>query len=409
MGNGRDDFTLSTIRKAAGRVGYRCSFPGCKNATVGASMENSSKTSVTGVAAHICAAAKGGPRYDEHMTPEERSGIENCIWLCQTHSKLIDTDVNTYTVELLRKWKVEAEKAASLALSDGNFFAGYYEKNKNDLSILEQLFNDMIISGQYDKLEILLGQYKSTLSEQYEELIYRFWIIYDVYCRRSNLQKDLKTYCNLPCKSGIDNIAGLFLSFHLIDELQSIIRFCTEGSDIKNYSNLAINGLLDRQLFVSVADGTTELTSEEIEIIISKYITIHLYRENKFGLLDTSGNKFQLYSDEFFFKAISYAYELKYNGIYKDINTISAISNVEFTFIRDNIETIKLLDISLQEYIWEQFLMVLSEDYELFNKYYHICPENLKQCNSIQSTLYICQINHDPSSINLEEDRKSVV
>lgn len=43
MGTGRDDFSKKTIRDVAGRAGYRCSFPGCKSITIGASMENTSK------------------------------------------------------------------------------------------------------------------------------------------------------------------------------------------------------------------------------------------------------------------------------------------------------------------------------------------------------------------------------
>ena len=105
MGTGRDDFSKDTIRRAAGRVGYRCSFPGCPNSTIGASLEDSSKVSTTGVAAHICAAARGGPRYDEKMTVDERRSVDNCIWLCQTHSKLIDTDEKTYPLNYFANGK----------------------------------------------------------------------------------------------------------------------------------------------------------------------------------------------------------------------------------------------------------------------------------------------------------------
>ena len=103
MSKNRDDFTKTTINRAAARVGYRCSYPGCPTATIGASMESNDSVSTLGVGAHICAAAKGGPRYDENMTIDERRGIDNCIWLCQTHAKLIDTDVETYTVEFKSK------------------------------------------------------------------------------------------------------------------------------------------------------------------------------------------------------------------------------------------------------------------------------------------------------------------
>jgi len=53
MGTKRDDFTAETIRSAAGRVGYRCSFPGCPRSTIGASMENNKKTANIGVAAQL--------------------------------------------------------------------------------------------------------------------------------------------------------------------------------------------------------------------------------------------------------------------------------------------------------------------------------------------------------------------
>ena len=215
MGTGRDDFTQDTIRKAAGRVGYRCSFPGCPNATIGASMENPNKTSITGVAAHICAAAEGGPRYDKSMTVEERRGVENCIWLCQTHSKLIDTDVKTYSVEVLRQWKSNAEAAASIALANSDYFSEYYKGNGDNLDVLEQLFDDMVTEGQFGLLETMLKQYRTALSERYEEFILRYKIIYDAYCNRAQLKNHLDAYCNLPCKKGADTLVELFLSFHL--------------------------------------------------------------------------------------------------------------------------------------------------------------------------------------------------
>ena len=148
MSTARDNFTPTTVHEVARRVGYRCSFPGCPNATVGASMENSTKVSTTGVGAHICAAAPGGPRYDVNMTPAERKGHDNCIWMCQTHAKLIDTDETQYTVEKLRTWKKEAEERASKALANPDYWSEYYRNNGDNLLVLTQLFNDMIVNGQ---------------------------------------------------------------------------------------------------------------------------------------------------------------------------------------------------------------------------------------------------------------------
>jgi len=65
-----------------------------------------------GVFAHITAASVGGPRYDETLTPEQRKSAANAILLCQNCAKLIDSDVDKYTVELLKDWKIAAEKKA---------------------------------------------------------------------------------------------------------------------------------------------------------------------------------------------------------------------------------------------------------------------------------------------------------
>ena len=113
MGNSRDDFTSATKELLANRVGRRCSNPACRKLTCGANT-NPEKITNIGVAAHICAAAQGGPRYDASMTPEERKSFENGIWLCQSCSKLIDTDITRYPKELLQSWKQLAEQTAIL-------------------------------------------------------------------------------------------------------------------------------------------------------------------------------------------------------------------------------------------------------------------------------------------------------
>ena len=115
MARNRDDFTAATKEQMAKRVGYRCSNPDCRKATVGPSSEEG-KTINIGVAAHIRAAAFGGKRFDIRMTHEERKGLDNGIWLCQSCSKLIDSDARKYTVDLLRQWKAAAEERAEMEL-----------------------------------------------------------------------------------------------------------------------------------------------------------------------------------------------------------------------------------------------------------------------------------------------------
>lgn len=107
--NNRDDFTKNTVLQIAKRAGFLCSFPSCRAPTVGATSDGESEINI-GTAAHICAAAPGGPRYDEKMSQEERSSAKNGIHMCRDHGTAIDSKDPKFTVELLREWKKQAEK-----------------------------------------------------------------------------------------------------------------------------------------------------------------------------------------------------------------------------------------------------------------------------------------------------------
>ncbi|MGD0279411.1 MAG: NACHT domain-containing protein, partial [Smithella sp.] len=116
----RDDFTRATKERLAKSVAYLCSHPECRRTTIGPA-KGSDKPVVTGEAAHITAAASGGPRYNPALTQEERKNPSNGIWLCAIHAKQVDSDEKYFTVELLRKWKKEAENNAFLALTSGRY------------------------------------------------------------------------------------------------------------------------------------------------------------------------------------------------------------------------------------------------------------------------------------------------
>jgi tRNA(Arg) A34 adenosine deaminase TadA len=51
----------------------------------------------TGHAAHICAASKGGPRYDPSQSEEERRSSANGLWLCRECGDIVDKDENGYS------------------------------------------------------------------------------------------------------------------------------------------------------------------------------------------------------------------------------------------------------------------------------------------------------------------------
>lgn len=112
----RDNFRQKTIKTLAKRVAYRCSNPVCRILTIGPE-QGGDGTVVVGVAAHITAAAKGGPRYDSSLTPEQRRHQSNGIWLCEIHGKQVDADDQHFTVETLHAWKKAAESEAADAIT----------------------------------------------------------------------------------------------------------------------------------------------------------------------------------------------------------------------------------------------------------------------------------------------------
>jgi hypothetical protein len=111
------DFSLKVIEALAKRAGYRCSFPQCLNQTIGPSAEGPTKVSNTGDAAHIVAASSGaGARRANNglLSNEKLTAIENGVWMCAYHARIVDRDEITYTIPMLEKWRAITEHKALL-------------------------------------------------------------------------------------------------------------------------------------------------------------------------------------------------------------------------------------------------------------------------------------------------------
>ena len=105
----RDEFPEWVKLALLLRVGGLCSRPGCGQFTIGPHSQ-SDKAVKNGAAAHITAAARGGPRYNPALSSRERKSADNGIWLCENCHKLIDSDDPAYPESLLRQWKASAEQ-----------------------------------------------------------------------------------------------------------------------------------------------------------------------------------------------------------------------------------------------------------------------------------------------------------
>ncbi len=111
-------FQEKDIKLLWGQAAARCSFPGCLFKLVRAET-NFDPIATIGEMAHIVAHAKGAraPRVDPNFPENLRDSYSNLILLCNTHHEIVDVQPNTYTVDELRRWKSEHERAVDEAQS----------------------------------------------------------------------------------------------------------------------------------------------------------------------------------------------------------------------------------------------------------------------------------------------------
>jgi len=106
----RDDFPEPVKIALAKRASYVCSNPECRALTVAPADADAMKVLYIGKAAHICAAAEGGSRFDLSMSPDERRAITNAVFLCSSCADMIDRNGGAdFPVVLLRSWKEQHE------------------------------------------------------------------------------------------------------------------------------------------------------------------------------------------------------------------------------------------------------------------------------------------------------------
>jgi hypothetical protein len=161
----RDNFTESTKRLMAQRVGWLCSNPVCAKPTVGP-QKGGSGTMNIGIAAHITAASEGFARYDARLTPEERKAPENGIWLCSDHAHQIDHDEKVFTVELLHKWKKGAEERAFEQLLTGG--RARVEPMGAELAEALGYLRQQFGLSESEGLPVLLGRVRSAAQRHIE-------------------------------------------------------------------------------------------------------------------------------------------------------------------------------------------------------------------------------------------------
>lgn len=122
----KPDFSKATVEVLAKRAGYSCSNPDCRVRTVGPNTDPNKATNL-GEAAHIFGAREKAKRYNSAMTDTARASITNGIWLCRNCHKLIDSDEQRFSTELIFVWREQHETYIQSELG-----------NKTDRIYLEQ-------------------------------------------------------------------------------------------------------------------------------------------------------------------------------------------------------------------------------------------------------------------------------
>ncbi len=87
----------------------RCAFPECRiKVSLAGSVPDGPAT--IGDIAHIHSYSDGGSRPNPDGFTKDINEYENLILLCKNHHRLVDAQSNTYTVAVLRRWKLDLEQ-----------------------------------------------------------------------------------------------------------------------------------------------------------------------------------------------------------------------------------------------------------------------------------------------------------
>lgn len=396
----RDDFSKETVLRAAQRTAFRCSF--CRMPTIGPSREANNAVSNIGVAAHICAAAPRGKRYDPNMTKQQRKSIDNCIWMCQVHAHLIDTDEITYSVSMLKEMKAKAEAEAEKAIADTNLYTNNYKEQQDDVSALEALFLNMLKQGNFDLLRNTLECYNRTVSPVYDELVLRYKTIYDIYCDVSMLSTHFEEYINLQNHSGADQLLEIAISFNRVELVEKLLPLSSNEENQK-LAQMHIDKSLENAL-IGLKDSLEPfVVSKGKHDLINSYVVNRAIERNIYRMYSADGDDIKLTSDDIYYRLLFAAFRLVGKIVYSDISILTTPDDEDFWELKQHIDIIQQLDSTLQDFLWESMLQFSLRDSEYFCALIEQLPLYAQNEPRIRRVRWLFQILHKTSSVNADE------
>ena len=190
----RKNIPQKTLRFLYAKSGNRCAFPGC-NAPI---FEDNGL--LTGECCHIEAVSKGGARYNDTTTEDEKNSESNLVLMCSRHHTVIDSDCSTYTTDVLKQMKADHEQQFSgtkRELDEKMLFALEQSMAKywDRLQIIDNVESDLKIKIEKDaSLESLLAN----IEEHFSNVK---WLFDKMAQFDEKLPNDVRELCN---RVGVD-------------------------------------------------------------------------------------------------------------------------------------------------------------------------------------------------------------
>lgn len=154
MSGGRS-YSQADLKLLWGRAAARCAFPECR-VLCAADATPGDPAAVLGEIAHIIAHSDGGPRSDASLRGEERDRYANLILLCPAHHAHVDKQPNTFTADMLRRWKEEHERWVNERLAREMPEVGFSELEQITRGLLaasSSQVQDLVLTEPAEKLE----------------------------------------------------------------------------------------------------------------------------------------------------------------------------------------------------------------------------------------------------------------
>jgi len=120
-------YAAKDVKMLWGRSAARCNFPSCRRDCVIPATDHDHASPYIGKLAHIVGSSDDGPRGDADYPKEKLDTYENLILMCSTHHDEVDAQENTYTTDMLRRWKCEHEEWVERTLQTAMVQVGFKE------------------------------------------------------------------------------------------------------------------------------------------------------------------------------------------------------------------------------------------------------------------------------------------